>query len=780
MAAVVKGSMMYRGEDDTSSDEDVRPERHEEAPVLPEDSEEEELEVFTTDTALPPLPPPPSLSSSSAQPSAAPSTSGAPAKSGGAGGSRRLIDLMAASVAKHEGETPPPPPSAVPQRQGVTFNAGFESSDTSTATNINRSGTTTTKVAVDAVDESEAFGIAYKPYAKRGADGDSASFYSVPGKGGDEEDEDLRLLDVPKPKGGGKKDPAAALSRSAAANGDEGDDEFDDFDVSGPSSPSSVKIEMAALAAKAKAAREQEDEAAAVLASLALEIQQAPQDEEGEGEGEGEGEVKEGRGESSGPDNQAAAGAEEGYQAVSGIYALGAAGDTDVQSELAAVSSSSSSDVTTQPQQQRQLPVVVPSRNHADIKMAILEEEEEEEEEEEDEEGDGMSKQPVSSSGHQKEEKKETVALQAAVDAFDASMPSVPAGASLQQGISQKGTKFVAATYSDTVAYAQGLSSSLRRHEEKIRPFEPRSSKDSGKSLMTLMGLKTDNRRVEVLAVKEEGRTTQDLLRWPFLLAQEDYDPSEPRQLLILQTIYRALVGKHGTHERDVELPPHVPATGSHWDAIGFQGSDPCTDVNRSMKLFALLQALHYVLKFGIEAKAAHRLSVLVPGHKDNAVGTDLSWPFMCVSISFTKEAIVAMRTGELNGACNERNSVLETLHAYHRACFYKFAALLSSDPHTHHAIHLSTIRAASADKPYKFLRAYLDKPKVLPSAARQQMQADLGFASSSSSSLSGEESDATLEFVDMDKQPAETSGVDEEAAARYLAGNAKANKFLA
>ena len=38
MAAVVKGSMMYSGEDDTSSDEDVRLERHEEAPVLLEHS----------------------------------------------------------------------------------------------------------------------------------------------------------------------------------------------------------------------------------------------------------------------------------------------------------------------------------------------------------------------------------------------------------------------------------------------------------------------------------------------------------------------------------------------------------------------------------------------------------------------------------------------------------------------------------------------------------------------------------------------------------------------
>lgn len=32
------------------------------------------------------------------------------------------------------------------------------------------------------------------------------------------------------------------------------------------------------------------------------------------------------------------------------------------------------------------------------------------------------------------------------------------------------------------------------------------------------------------------------------------------------------------------------PAVGLHWDNIGFQGSDPCTDVNRSMKMLAVLQ----------------------------------------------------------------------------------------------------------------------------------------------------------------------------------------------
>ena len=40
----------------------------------------------------------------------------------------------------------------------------------------------------------------------------------------------------------------------------------------------------------------------------------------------------------------------------------------------------------------------------------------------------------------------------------------------------------------------------------------------------------------------------------------------------------------------------HCPPVGPHWDYIGFQGLDPCTDVNRSMKMLAILQARQLAL----------------------------------------------------------------------------------------------------------------------------------------------------------------------------------------
>jgi hypothetical protein len=51
----------------------------------------------------------------------------------------------------------------------------------------------------------------------------------------------------------------------------------------------------------------------------------------------------------------------------------------------------------------------------------------------------------------------------------------------------------------------------------------------------------------------------------------------------------------------------------------------------------------------------------------------DKSWPFMCVSIMFTREALQALRRGVLNDKCNKHKCVLPVLHQFHRACFAEF-----------------------------------------------------------------------------------------------------------
>lgn len=51
----------------------------------------------------------------------------------------------------------------------------------------------------------------------------------------------------------------------------------------------------------------------------------------------------------------------------------------------------------------------------------------------------------------------------------------------------------------------------------------------------------------------------------------------------------------------------------------------------------------------------------------------DTSWPFMCVAIMFTKEALQCLRRGVLNDKCNKRKTVFGVINEFHRACFAEF-----------------------------------------------------------------------------------------------------------
>jgi hypothetical protein len=51
----------------------------------------------------------------------------------------------------------------------------------------------------------------------------------------------------------------------------------------------------------------------------------------------------------------------------------------------------------------------------------------------------------------------------------------------------------------------------------------------------------------------------------------------------------------------------------------------------------------------------------------------DYSWPFMCVAILISKEAIQCLRYGDLVELCNKKRNVLEALNLFHHACFAEF-----------------------------------------------------------------------------------------------------------
>jgi hypothetical protein len=51
----------------------------------------------------------------------------------------------------------------------------------------------------------------------------------------------------------------------------------------------------------------------------------------------------------------------------------------------------------------------------------------------------------------------------------------------------------------------------------------------------------------------------------------------------------------------------------------------------------------------------------------------DYSWPFMCVSILLSREAIQFLRFGALNELVNKKKDALGAVHLFHHACFAQF-----------------------------------------------------------------------------------------------------------
>jgi ELMO/CED-12 family len=179
-----------------------------------------------------------------------------------------------------------------------------------------------------------------------------------------------------------------------------------------------------------------------------------------------------------------------------------------------------------------------------------------------------------------------------------------------------------------------------------------------------------------------------------FLLAQVHYNSEDTLHQRMLQTVYRSFTGNSS------EIC--IPNTGTHWDAIGFQGIDPCTDLNRSQGILSILQVMMFIEQQPEYAATIHRAS---------AVSGTLGWPFMCVAIGFTKEAVGVLRRGacytECNACSDTNNAVMTVLGQLQQAQFHDFNTRCKAAPSVHHAIHLAKTRECILKAPSKLLKAY-------------------------------------------------------------------------
>ena len=130
----------------------------------------------------------------------------------------------------------------------------------------------------------------------------------------------------------------------------------------------------------------------------------------------------------------------------------------------------------------------------------------------------------------------------------------------------------------------------------------------------------------------------------------------------ILQTIYRKLTKTKVSH----------PRFGPHWEEIGFQGTDPATDL-RDTGFLSLLQLLFLVSKHSLVATEMFKLAV-DPVH---------NFPFCLVSINVTRIALQALRDEKLSSTCKKRNEVLAVFNDFYLATFWHFFSIWKKEHKT-------------------------------------------------------------------------------------------------
>jgi hypothetical protein len=119
----------------------------------------------------------------------------------------------------------------------------------------------------------------------------------------------------------------------------------------------------------------------------------------------------------------------------------------------------------------------------------------------------------------------------------------------------------------------------------------------------------------------------------------------------ILQTIYRKLTGTNFDCGR----------FGSHWQLVGFQGTDPVTDL-RGTGFLGLVHLLYLLMDSKTYSLAAeiYKLS------QDEVQ----NFPFCALSINITRIALQSLREGCLSKECNGRGEVINVVNEFYVSVF--------------------------------------------------------------------------------------------------------------
>ncbi|XP_008334744.1 ELMO domain-containing protein 3 [Cynoglossus semilaevis] len=136
-----------------------------------------------------------------------------------------------------------------------------------------------------------------------------------------------------------------------------------------------------------------------------------------------------------------------------------------------------------------------------------------------------------------------------------------------------------------------------------------------------------------------------------FAIAQCPVDNSQPVHMRVLQTIYKRLISSR----------LDCPRFGAHWENIGFQGTDPATDL-RGTGFLGLMHTLYFVMD-------PETLPLARDIYKLSQHPTQ-NFPFSVMSINMTRIALQVLREEALSKECNRRQQVVGVLNEFYVATY--------------------------------------------------------------------------------------------------------------
>ncbi|KAI6241581.1 ELMO domain-containing protein [Aphelenchoides fujianensis] len=178
-------------------------------------------------------------------------------------------------------------------------------------------------------------------------------------------------------------------------------------------------------------------------------------------------------------------------------------------------------------------------------------------------------------------------------------------------------------------------------------------------------------------------------------LSRTPYNESVPLHWKMLGSIY-------------VHLLPDSPPPdrfGDHWETVGFQGSDPATDL-RGAGIFGLCQLL-YAVSGGLDREFLDRAMELANRGENG-------FPLAVVGLNFTHLLLKRVKKGKMDKYARKKSSFVDFLNRVYARCFHEMLEIWTSEKCTLHDFgKILAVVGKKIKKPKRFLRSSANLPST-------------------------------------------------------------------